>query len=123
MNVVVWVVQVLLGLMFLFAGVSKALRPREELRKQMGWVEDFSAGQVKVIGLIEVLGGLGVILPSWTGIAPVLAPIAATGLALDMVLAALVHMRRKEYQMVGVHAARFLLAVFVAVMRFGPYAY
>ena len=63
------------------------------------------------------------ILPAWTGIAPILTPIAATGLALTMVLAATVHFRRKEYQMIGVNATLFAFAAFVAVMRFGPYAY
>lgn len=123
MNVVVWVFQVLLAIAFLFSGAGKLLRPREELRKQMAWVEDFSDTQVKVIGALEVLGALGLILPAWTGIAPILTPIAATGLAVDMAVAAVVHGRRKEYRMIGVNAVLFVLAFFVAVMRFGPYSY
>jgi uncharacterized membrane protein YphA (DoxX/SURF4 family) len=123
MNVVVWVVQVMLGIAFIFSGLGKLVRRREDLQKQMPYVEDFTDGQIKAIGAADLLGGLGVILPAWTGIAPVLTPVAATGLALLMVLAALVHVRRKEYQMIGVNAVLFAFAAFVAVMRFGPYAY
>jgi uncharacterized membrane protein YphA (DoxX/SURF4 family) len=123
MNVVVWVFQVMLGFAFLFSGLGKLLRRREDLRKQMAYVEAFTDGQVKAIGAVEVLGALGVVLPAWTGIAPILTPIAATGLALAMVLAATVHYRRKEYQNIGVNAVLFAFAAFVAVMRFGPYAY
>jgi hypothetical protein len=123
MNVVVWVVQVLLGIAFTFSGLGKLLRPRAELRKQMAYVEDFTDGQIKAIGGAEVLGALGLILPAWTGIAPVLTPVAATGLAVIMVGAATVHYRRKEYQMLGVNAVLFAFAAFVAIMRFGPYAY
>jgi uncharacterized membrane protein len=123
MNVVVWVVQVMVGIAFVFSGLGKVIRPRADLRKQMPYVEDFTDGQIKAIGAVEVLGGIGVILPAWTGIAPILTPIAATGLALVMVLAAAVHARRKEYQMIGVNAVLFAFAAFVAVMRFGPYSY
>jgi hypothetical protein len=122
-NVVVWVIQILLGIAFLFSGAGKVVRPRAELRKQMAYVEDFTDAQIKAIGGVEILGALGLILPAWTGIAPILTPIAATGLAVHMVAAAIVHYRRKEYQMIGVNAVLFVLAVFVAVMRFGPYSY
>ena len=88
----------------------------------MPYVEDFSDGQVKGIGAVEVLGGLGVILPSLTGAAPVLAPVAATGLALIMVLAAVVHLRRKEASSLPINVVLFAFAVFVAWTRFGPYA-
>ena len=70
MNVVIWVVQVALGLAFILAGFMKATQPREKLTERMTWVEDYSGPQVKLIGSIEVLGGLGLILPAWTGIGP-----------------------------------------------------
>ncbi len=62
----------------------------------MAWVATVSPAAVKAIGAIEVLGALGLIMPIATGIAPVLAPVAAVGLALTMVGAAVVHVRRKE---------------------------
>ena len=122
MNVVVWVVQALLGLAFLGSGTVKATQPRKKLQAQMPYVEDFTDGQVKAIGVVEILGGLGVILPAWTGIAPILTPIAATGLAIVMVVAALVHVRRKEVQAIPINTVLFALAAFVAITRFGPYS-
>ena len=123
MNIVIWVVQLLLGLAFVLAGFMKATQPREKATERMPWVEDYSGPQVKLIGVVEVLGGLGVILPAWTGIAPILTPLAATGLAVVMVLASLVHVRRKELNALPVNAVLFALAAFVAITRFGPYSY
>ena len=123
MNSVVWAIQVILASIFAAAGGLKLTRTREQLRPRMGFVVDYSDAQVKAIGAIEVLGAVGVVLPAWTGIAPVLTPVAAVGLAIVMVLAALDHLRRKEPRETLVPAVLFLAAVFVAVMRFGPYAY
>ena len=123
MNVVIWIVQIVLGLAFILAGFMKSTQPREKLTAQMTWVEDYSGQQVKLIGVVEILGGLGLILPAWTGIAPILTPIAATGLAIVMVLAALVHVRRKEVNRTPVNAILFALAIFIAITRFGPYSY
>lgn len=123
MNVVLWIVQAILAAMFVMAGLMKTTQPREKLQKQLPWVEDFSTGTVRLIGVAELLGGLGVILPAVTGIVPVLTPIAATGLAIIMVAAAVVHTRRKEPQAIAFNAVLFTLAVIVAWGRFGPYGW
>ncbi|MFI6458034.1 DoxX family protein [Streptosporangium amethystogenes] len=124
MNTVLWIVQGLLAAMFLFAGLTKATQPRENLIAQLGgWVEDFSAGQVKTIGILEVLAGIGLILPALTGILPVLTPIAAAGLVITMIGAIVVHVRRKEYSALGMNLVLLVLAAFVAWGRFGPYAF
>jgi uncharacterized membrane protein YphA (DoxX/SURF4 family) len=121
MNAVVWVLQILLALAFLLAGVMKSTRPRQQLATSMGWVEDFSDNTVRTIGVLEVLAGIGLLLPAVTGVATVLVPLAAVGLALLMVLAALTHRRRGESQMIGINAVLLVLAVVVAWARFGPY--
>lgn len=72
---------------------------------------------------MEILGAIGLSLPGATGIAPILTPIAATGLAITMVLAAVVHARLKENQQIVVNVVLFALAAFVAIMRFGPNAF
>ena len=59
MNVVVWVLQVLLALAFLLAGVTKVSQPRQKLAASMGWVEEFSDSGVRTIGALEVLAGSG----------------------------------------------------------------
>jgi uncharacterized membrane protein YphA (DoxX/SURF4 family) len=122
MNVALWILQILLAVAFLGAGATKLLKPKEQLGEKMGWAEDFSQPMIKFIGAAEVLGALGLILPAVTGIVPVLTPIAAVGLVLVMVGAAIAHVRRKEYP-AGVIAPIVLgaLALFVAVERFGPY--
>ena len=78
------------------AGANKLFIPREKLAKAPGggWVLDFSARFVKALGAVEVLGAVGLILPALLGIAPILVPLAAVGLALIMVGAAIETFRR-----------------------------
>lgn len=118
MNIALWVVQGLLGIAFLMAGVMKATQPKSKLAENMGWVEDFSDSTIKVIGVLEILGALGIILPMLTGILPILTPIAAVGFVLVMVGAAATHIRRGENQMIMINLVLGLLAAFVAYGRF-----
>jgi uncharacterized membrane protein YphA (DoxX/SURF4 family) len=123
MNVVLWIVASLLAAAFFAAGLMKATQPKAKLAANMSWVEDYSDAQVKAIGLVEILGAVGLVLPAATGIATILTPLAATGLAVTMVLAALVHVRRNETKALPVNVVLFVLAAFVAIMRFGPYSF
>ncbi len=123
MQVFLWIVAGLLALAFLAAGVMKLTQPREKLASAMGWVEDFNAPTVKLIGGLEVLAAIGLILPALTGIAPILTPLAATGLVLVMIGAIVTHLRRGEYQMIVANAVLLVLAAVVAWGRFGPYAF
>ena len=77
-------------------------------------MEDFSAGTVKFIGAAELAGALGLIVPAVTGIAVVLTPLAATGLAVTMLLAALTHIRRREPGRIALTVVLMLVAAFVA---------
>ncbi|QQQ80212.1 DoxX family protein [Saccharothrix sp. 6-C] len=121
MNVTLWIIASVLAVAFLLAGLMKLAQPKEKLAASgMAWTGDFSAGAVKAIGAVEVLGALGLILPAALGIAPVLTPLAATGLALTMLGAAVVHARRKENQMIGANVVLLALAAVVAWGRFGP---
>jgi len=123
-DVVLWIIAGLLAVAFLGAGLMKLGQPRKKLVDSgMGWAEDFGDGAVKAIGVLEVLGALGLVLPAVFDVAPVLVPIAATGLALVMAGAIVVHARRKEPQMVVANVVLLVLAVVVAWGRFGPYAF
>ncbi|GII56154.1 hypothetical protein Pth03_45430 [Planotetraspora thailandica] len=123
MNVALWALAGLLALAFLGSGLMKLIKPKDKLAASgMGWTDDFSAGAIKGIGAVEILGALGLILPGVTGIAPVLVPLAALGLALVMVGAAITHGRRKESQLVVVNLVLLVLVVLVAWGRFGPYS-
>jgi uncharacterized membrane protein YphA (DoxX/SURF4 family) len=121
MNTALWIAQILLALAFGAAGVMKLTQPREKLLANMEWVEDFSGGFVKFVGGAELLGALGLILPAVTDIAPILVPLAATGLALDQVAAVVVHLRRKEPRFIIGNVVLFAIAAFVAWGRFGDY--
>ena len=123
MNVLLWIVQALLAVAFAGSGLMKISRSRAQLAPQMPYVEDFSDGTIKLIGGLELLAALGLVLPAWTGIATVLTPLAAVGLALVMALAAATHARRKEYPAIAFNAVLFLLAVVVVWGRFGPYSF
>ena len=122
MNLALWITAGLLAAVFLLAGSNKLFISREKLAKAPGggWVLDFSAGFVKALGAVEILGAVGLILPALLGIAPVLVPLAAVGLATIMVGAALVTYRRHESAHVLVDSTYLAMAVFVAFGRFGP---
>lgn len=117
MTIALWITAVLLTLAYLLAGATKTFKKRDSLLTQMPYVEDFSAGQVKAIGIVELLGALGVILPLATGIAPVVTAIAAIGLVLVQIGAIIVHVRRGEQKALPANAALLLLAAAVAVLE------
>lgn len=117
MLVAFWIVSGLVALVFLAAGTMKLARPKEALvASGLAWTEDFTEPTVKAIGAAEVLGAIGIVLPALTGIAPILSPIAASALALVMVGAILVHVRRKENPTVNV--VLLLLAAASAALGF-----
>jgi uncharacterized membrane protein len=122
MNVFLWILAGLLAAAFLLVGMMKLSRNNEQLAASgLGWTADTSTGRVKLIGALEVLAALGLILPAAFGIAEVLVPLAALGLALLMIGAAITHARREESIWVNV----ILLALAAVVMwgRFGPYSF
>lgn len=97
MLIALWILNGLLALAFIGAGLMKLARPKEAIvTSGMAWAEDFSSPSIKAIAALEVVGGLGLILPLLTGIAPLLTPLAAVGLAIVMIGAVVVHIRRKE---------------------------
>lgn len=124
MNIALWIVQGLLAAFFGAGGVVKAVQHRKKLIDQgLTWVEDFGDPAVKAIGALEFLAAVGLVLPAVTGISPVLVPLAAAGLGLIMIGAAVVHVRRGEASFVPVNLAILAAAAFVAWGRFGPYAF
>ncbi|GAB7051011.1 DoxX family protein [Catenuloplanes indicus] len=124
MNIVLWVIAALLAAAFLMAGAMKVIQPRERLvASGMAWAGDFPPAVVKAIGVLEVLGAAGLILPAVTGVAPIVVPLAATGLVLMMAGAVIVHVRRGEFSMMAPSVVLLILAAVVAWGRFGPYAF
>jgi uncharacterized membrane protein YphA (DoxX/SURF4 family) len=109
-------VQVLLAGMFVLAGVMKAFQ-YERAKASLPWVKDVPRGLVTFIGISELLGGLGLLLPVLTGILPWLTPLAGAGLALIMILAIGFHASRREGPAIGFNSVLLALAAFVAYGR------
>ena len=120
MNVTLWILASLLAAVFVAVVATKLTTPREKLIPKMASVADYSDSQVKVLAAVEVLGAGGLILPALLDIAPILMPIAATGLAVMMVGAVAVHLRRGDGVPHAIPAIVGVLAVIVAAGRFGP---
>ncbi|MEV8404238.1 DoxX family protein [Streptomyces niveus] len=123
MNVFLWILQAVLAAGMLAAGGGKLAQPYEKTAESMAWAKSFSAGQVKTIAALEVVAALGLILPAATGIATVLTPLAAVGVALIMIGAVVIHARRSEWPNVGVNIVLLAVAIVIAWGRFGPYAW
>lgn len=123
MNVTLWILQAVLAAMFGMAGVMKSTQPKDKLAEKLPWVEDFSPGVVKFIGVAELAAALGLILPAALGIAPILTPLAATGLVIIMIGAITTHARRKEPQAIALNAVLLIVAAVIAWGRFGPYSF
>ncbi|BCK57199.1 DoxX family protein [Nocardia wallacei] len=118
MNIWLWVGQIVLAASFILGGLAKVAVPEDKLRGAMPWVDDLSQRAVTGIGVVEVVGGAGVVLPWATGIATILTPVAAVGLALVMVGGFATHLRRAEYGRSLSNVVLFVIAVLVAVGRF-----
>lgn len=115
MNAGLWVLAGILAVVFSASGAVKLMRPKESLAGSgMEVVEDFNAGTVKVIGAMELLGAVGLVLPAAVGVAPVLVPLAAVGLAILMTGAAITHVRRREIRGIAVTAVLLILSALLA---------
>ena len=101
MNTSLWTVQVLWGVFFSFTGFGKVLCFNQAVWNLMlprvPWFSAVPQALFVFIGVCEFLGGVGLILPAMTGVKPKLAPLAAFGLTVVMMLAAVFHIVRGEY--------------------------
>ena len=118
LHVALWVAQVLLALGFGMAGFMKLTQPVASLSAQMPWTTAVPTGLVRFIGLSELSGALGLILPAAARVLPRLTPAAATGLVLIMGMAAAFHLSRGEITALPINGILGALAAFVAWGRF-----
>jgi hypothetical protein len=117
MNIILWIVQGALAVLYLLAGVPKVTWPITSLSKRVSWIGAVPAWFVRCIGIAEVLGALGLILPLLTGILPGLTVAAAIGLIVLQVCAVFFHLSRGEAASVPINAVLLLLAVFIVIGR------
>ena len=123
MNIVLWVLQGIIALMFAMTGFMKLSKSKPDLKKQgggrMDWVDDVSGSNLKLIGSLELLAATGIIVPHLTGILPWLTPIAAIGIISIMIGAMTLHIRRGDGKQATIPTTFLLLmAAFVAYGRF-----
>lgn len=118
LHIALWIAQVVIGGMFIMAGIMKSSQPIAELSKTVPWSAQVPEGLVRFIGVCELLGGLGLILPSLLRIKPILTPIAAVGLVTIMVFAIVYHLSKGESNVIVFNLSLGLAAVFIAWGRF-----
>jgi uncharacterized membrane protein len=113
-----WMFAGVLAVVFLVTGLNRAFR-YEQSRKNFPWVKDVPRTLVLVIGIAEILGALGLILPAVTGIYPWLSFYAACALALLMFMASTFHAQRREWADFALSLILLLFLLFVAYSRRG----
>jgi hypothetical protein len=113
MHRLLWVLQVLLALLFLFAGGTKLVMPAAELTAQT----PLPAAFLRFIGVMEILGGAGLILPGILQIRTALTPVAAAGLSIIMIGAVVVTIQTMGVAMAAMPFVTGVLATFVAYGR------
>lgn len=113
-NIALWILQVILAAMFLMTGFTKITTPLADLNALMPWTADVPQVMIRLIGTAELLGAIGLLLPSLLRVKPVLTPVAAAGLVVVMLLAALFHASRGEFSAIGFNFVLALLAALVA---------
>jgi hypothetical protein len=119
-----WIVAIVLAVAFLGSGLMKQFVPKDKLvTSGQGWAQDFGPTSIRLIGVVEILGAIGLVLPAATHIAPILVPLAAIGLMLVMAGAAIVHARRNEIPNVIINVVLLAMAAFVVWGRLGVYPF
>jgi hypothetical protein len=118
-NIALWIVAGLMAAGFLFAGGNKLVTGHEKLASSpgAGWANNFSPAFVKILGVLEVLGAIGLILPGAVGILPFLTPIAAVGLGIIMIGAGVTELRRHEPRHAVINLVYLAAAIFIAIGR------
>ena len=112
-NIGIWAAQVIGAALFIMSGAFKLFTPIPELAAMMPWAGEYSAGFVRFIGVVDIAGGLGLLLPSLTRIMPRLTVIAAAACVLLQVLAIGFHAMRGEFDVLPLNAVYIALALIV----------
>ena len=122
MIIAYWIVAGLLALAYLLAGATKLVRSNAQLEASgMHWVRGTNPAVVKLVGLVEVVGAAGLILPPLFSTAAFLAPLAAVGLILVQAVAIGVHMQMRDLKSLPINLALLLLgfvAAWLGVLTF-----
>jgi len=119
MNTVLWILQAAMSVIFMYSGVNKSIFSIRRLVYEKGQtgVENLSLPFVRFIGISEILGAVGLILPWWLNMLPVLTPVSAILFAFIMIPAAIIHYKRKEPKNVLTNTILFCICIFIGYGR------
>ncbi len=126
MNLLLWILQILLAMVFSYSGINKSIYSERALvAKGQTGVEGLPTGLIRFIGIAEILGSIGILLPCLINVFPLLTPVSALCLALIMVPAAIIHYKRipkskKEGNNVITNIVLFVMCLIVAYGRLKP---
>ena len=118
LNIALWAAQIFLAFVFLITGAGKLFLPIEKLYELIPWTQDINSLAVRLIGLSEIIGSIGLTLPSLLRMKPQLTPWAAVGIAVVMLLATIFNISIGETSVLGINILLFLVSIFIAWGRF-----
>ncbi len=114
LNIALWVAQVVLATSFIWAGMMKLFQPIEKLSEMWLWTSQVPVELLKLTGIVDLLGGIGLLLPSLLRIKPKLIPMTAIAIIVLMVCASIFHIVRGESSQIGANIVFALIAAFIA---------
>jgi uncharacterized membrane protein YphA (DoxX/SURF4 family) len=118
MHISLWAAQIVLAIVFIWAAMMKLFQPAEKLAAMWPWTGQVPASLVKFTGIVDLLGGIGLVLPSLLHIKPKLTPITAIGIIVLMVCGSVFHILRGEASAIRVNIIFTCIAIFIAWGRF-----
>lgn len=113
MSLFLWILQIVLAVMFLGIGGQRLTRSTSQLRK-LPWTDGYPPGAIRALGGVEIAAGLCLLIPGQFGWPPLLTPLAAGGLAVLMLVAVVMHLRRGQRQAAVLPAILLVMAAVVA---------
>jgi uncharacterized membrane protein YphA (DoxX/SURF4 family) len=118
MNTILWLIQGLLSAFFIMPGFGKISSSKQKHIEDGHLKSNESIIPIRILGIFELLGCIGIIVPWLTGIAPILTPVTAVCFCLIMLSGIIVHTKKKEYKMLPMLTIVFALAAVVGYYRF-----
>ncbi|RFM36259.1 DoxX family protein [Chitinophaga silvisoli] len=106
LNPILWILQVLTGLLFLYSGYMKLFTPIAQQAAMYPWTGQVAPAFLRFMGIIDLLGGIGILIPF-------LSVYAASGIVLLMISASVFHISRGESSVIGFNIAIALIAAFI----------
>jgi uncharacterized membrane protein YphA (DoxX/SURF4 family) len=113
----IWILHILVALFFIIAGANKTFN-FEKAKESLPWTKEYPKSFVLFIGIAELLGAIGLILPIAIDVLPIFTPLAAIGLAVIMLLATLFHIRRKEIKVIPLNIILLVISLLIAFFQF-----